>query len=229
MNTPDSSALVFRDVSKSFRTQSGRERWALQPTSFTVARGETVAVVGRSGSGKSTLLHVAAGIEPATSGQVLVLGQDITVLTDAGRARLRRDQIGIVFQFFHLVPHLSVLDNVLLPAMIAGGFADARPRALELLRRVELDDRAGDAVDRLSGGEMQRIAICRALLRRPALLLADEPTGNLDDSTGRTVMGLMNALVEEEGCALVMVTHSRELAEAADRRFELRSGELQFA
>ena len=188
-----------------------------------------MAVVGRSGSGKSTLLHLAAGIEPATTGRVDVLGQELTALTDAGRARLRRDRIGIVFQFFHLVPHLSVSDNVLLPAMIAGDLDEFRPRAAELLRRVELSDRAREGVDRLSGGEMQRIAICRALLRRPALMLADEPTGNLDDATGKTVMELMSALVREQECALVMVTHSRELAAAADRRFELRSGTLSVA
>ena len=230
MKGPDlPPALAFADVSKSFRTPDGGNRWALHPASFSVEAGETVAVVGRSGSGKSTLLHLAAGIEPATTGRVDVLGQELTALTDAGRARLRRDRIGIVFQFFHLVPHLSVSDNVLLPAMIAGDLDEFRPRAAELLRRVELSDRAREGVDRLSGGEMQRIAICRALLRRPALMLADEPTGNLDDATGKTVMELMSALVREQECALVMVTHSRELAAAADRRFELRSGTLSVA
>lgn len=224
--TDVSTALSFTDVSKSFRAPDGSPRWALRPTSFAIPSGETVAVIGRSGSGKSTLLHLAAGIEPATTGRVDVLGQDLTALSDAERARLRRDRIGIVFQFFHLVPHLSVLDNVLLPAMIAGDVGRFRERGIELLHRVELQDRIADGVDRLSGGEMQRVAICRALLRRPALLLADEPTGNLDDATGRTVMSLMNALVREEECTLVIVTHSRELAEAADRRFELRSGEL---
>ncbi len=223
------TALIFDRASKAFQAPDGTQRWALRPTSFTISSGETVAIVGRSGSGKSTLLHLAAGIEAATGGHIDVLGQDLTRLGDRDRARLRRDGIGIVFQFFHLVPHLSVEENVLLPAMIAGDLRQYRPRAVELLDRVELGDRAKDAVDHLSGGEMQRVAICRALLRRPALVLADEPTGNLDDATGRLVMDLMTSMVREEGCTLVYVTHSTELAGAADRTLHLRSGELATA
>lgn len=219
-------ALVFDEASKGYEAPDGTRRWALHPTSFTIAQGATVAIIGRSGSGKSTMLHLAAGIEPATGGRVHVLGQDITELSDRQRAQLRRDRIGIVFQFFHLVPHLTVEENVLLPAMIAGDRKDFRSRATELLGRVDLLDRAADGVDHLSGGEMQRVAICRALLRRPNLLLADEPTGNLDDATGRLVMDLMGDMVREEGCTLVFVTHSEELATTADRTLHLRSGEL---
>jgi ABC-type lipoprotein export system ATPase subunit len=185
-------------------------------------------VVGRSGSGKSTLLHLAAGIDLPTAGSVLVAGHDLGGLSDAVRTRLRRDRIGLVFQFFHLLPHLSVLDNVALPGWIAGGrAAQIETRARELLGRVGLADRAGDPVGALSGGEMQRVAICRALLRRPRLLLADEPTGNLDDASGRLVMALMLELACEEGHTLVYVTHSPELAVLADETWRLSSGVLE--
>lgn len=167
-----------------------------------------------------------AGIETPTAGSVRVQGQELSTLSDRDRSLLRRDNVGLVFQFFHLVPHLSVAENVQLPAMIAGDLSGYRQRARELLERVELADRAGDAVDQLSGGEMQRVAICRALLRRPAILLADEPTGNLDDATGRLVMELMSELVGEQGVTLVYVTHSEELAAGADRTLRLKSGSL---
>src|SRR5258705_12262994 len=131
--------------------------------------------MGRSGSGKSTLLHLAAGIDTPTEGRVLLDGEDLTAIGDTRRTLLRRNRVGIVFQFFHLLPHLSVAENVALPEWIAGGRADLGSRVTELLERVGLADRAGDPVERLSGGEMQRVAICRALLRKPSLLLADEP------------------------------------------------------
>jgi putative ABC transport system ATP-binding protein len=196
--------------------------------SFEVATGRRVAVVGRSGSGKSTLLHLAAGIDLPTEGAVVVEGRELGRLSDRERTRLRRDAIGLVFQFFHLLPHLSVRDNVALPELIAGGRPAAfEPRVVTLLERVGLPDRAGDPVSKLSGGEMQRVAICRALLRRPRLLLADEPTGNLDDASGRAVMELMLALAAEEGSTLVYVTHSREFAALADETWALQSGVLE--
>jgi ABC-type lipoprotein export system ATPase subunit len=214
-------------VSKAYAA-AGEARRALSHVSFEVPTGRRVAVVGRSGSGKSTLLHLAAGIDLPTAGQVLVDGADLATLTDAARTRLRRDRIGLVFQFFHLLPHLSVFDNVALPEWIAGGRPagiDARVR--ELLARVGLGERAADPVDTLSGGEMQRVAICRALVRRPRLLLADEPTGNLDDASGRSVMALMLELAAEQGHTLVYVTHSRELALLADETWRLASGVLE--
>jgi putative ABC transport system ATP-binding protein len=225
------SALRFERVSKRFgsRDPAGGDRLllALRDVDFEVGDGERVAIVGRSGSGKSTLLHLAAGIERPSSGRVLQEGRDLASLRDRELARLRRDRVGFVFQFFHLLPHLSVLENVALPARIAGdprGAALARAR--ELLARVGLADRESDAADALSGGEQQRVALCRALLRRPGLLLADEPTGSLDDVTGRAVMDLMLELSRERGSALVFVTHDRELAALADRVLELKSGEL---
>jgi ABC-type lipoprotein export system ATPase subunit len=220
-------ALQFDAVDKIFPREGGEGRAALREISLTVAAGRTVAVVGRSGSGKSTLLNLAAGIDLPSAGRVLVEGRDLAVLDETARTLLRRKSVGLIFQFFHLLPHLSVEDNVALPEWIAGtGSAAALPRIRELLDRVGLADRAGDPVQQLSGGEMQRVAICRALVRRPRLLLADEPTGSLDDENGRQVMDLLLDLAREEGSTLVYVTHSRELAGLADEVRQLRSGEL---
>ncbi len=220
--------LAFRDVSKVYPRAAGAELRALERASFEVAEGRTVAVVGRSGSGKSTLLHLAAGIDRPTSGTVTVLGNDFSLLSDRDATLLRRDRVGLVFQFFHLLPHLSVRDNVGLPSLIAG----ERPRAFagrvdELLDRVGLRDRAEDPVQKLSGGEMQRVAICRALLRKPRLVLADEPTGSLDDENGRLVMELLLGMAAGERAAVVYVTHSADLAALADERWRIRSGVLE--
>jgi ABC-type lipoprotein export system ATPase subunit len=221
------SALRFVNVSKAFPTTSGGERLALRDVNATLRVGRTVALVGRSGSGKSTFLHLAAGIDLPTEGQVLVRGQDLGSLDESARCAVRRDQVGLVFQFFHLLPHLSLLENVALPELIAGGgMAAARDRAEELLTRVGLGNRGEDSVQKLSGGEMQRVAICRALLRHPPLLLADEPTGNLDDESGRAVMELMLELVREEESTLLYVTHSLEVAALADETWRLTSGTL---
>jgi ABC-type lipoprotein export system ATPase subunit len=208
---------------------AGKEqRPVLNDVSLTVAAGEVVAIVGRSGSGKSTLLHLAAGIDQPTSGRVLVAGRDLAALGDRERTLLRREHIGLVFQFFHLLPHLSLLDNVGLPDLIAGtAYSQWRPRAELLLERVGLGGRAAEPVQKLSGGEMQRVAVCRALLRRPRLLLADEPTGNLDDAIGAVVMELMLRLAREEGSALVYVTHSREIAALAGARWRIHDGALE--
>ncbi|MEE9226431.1 MAG: ABC transporter ATP-binding protein [Acidobacteriota bacterium] len=225
MNHP---ILSFRDVSKVYDPGRGGGRHALRNCSIAVAEGSKVAISGRSGSGKSTFLHLAAGIDIPTGGTIRVLGQDLAVLPEHRRTLLRRDSIGLIFQFFHLLPHLSVRDNVILPELIAGGRPGNRGgRADELLDRVGLADRAGDSVLKLSGGEMQRVALCRALVRRPALLLADEPTGSLDDLNGRLVMDLLMKMVAEEGATLIYVTHSRELAAQADETWNLHSGILE--
>jgi ABC-type lipoprotein export system ATPase subunit len=201
---------------------------AVRDASGEVPAGKVVAVTGRSGSGKSTLLHLAAGIDEPTTGEVVLLGRSLRALGDGERTRLRRDHVGLVFQFFHLIPHLSVLENVLVPALVAGDPARAaEERARALLAKVGLEDREAEPAQKLSGGEMQRVALCRALLRSPALLLADEPTGNLDEETGRTVMELVLALAREEGSAVLYVTHSRELAEAADAVWTMHSGVLE--
>jgi ABC-type lipoprotein export system ATPase subunit len=222
------AALAFRSVSKTYDTFATGTKYALRDVSFDVAPGGIIAVVGRSGSGKSTLLNLAAGIDSPSSGTVLWNGRDIGALPDRERTLQRRDQVGFVFQFFHLLSHLTVRENVAVPALIAGGgSAESRERIDALLARVGLADRADDPVDRLSGGEMQRVAICRALLRRPALVLADEPTGNLDDATGRAIMDLMLDLVRAERGTLIYVTHSRELAALADAVWEIHSGQLE--
>lgn len=213
---------------KSYAQADRGELHALQDVSLCIGRGRRVAIIGRSGSGKSTLLHLAAAIDTPTRGEILLDGRAVAMLSDRERTLVRRERVGLVFQFFHLLPQLSVLDNVGLPARIAGTRrAVWEPAARSLLDRVGLDARRMERVDRLSGGEMQRVAICRALLRRPPLLLADEPTGNLDDATGRTVMDLLLALVDEQGSTLIYVTHSAELAALADEVWRLHSGTLE--
>jgi ABC-type lipoprotein export system ATPase subunit len=222
--------LAFQDVSRAYPIAGGPPLLVLRGATGEVAAGEALAIVGRSGSGKSTLLHLAAGIDAPTSGVVALLGRPLGALSDRERTLLRRAYVGLVFQFFHLLPHLSVLENVLVPALVAADpAAAARRRALELLSRVDLEGRARDPAGKLSGGEMQRVAICRALLRRPRLLLADEPTGNLDEENGQKVMELLLGLARAEGASLLYATHSRELAAMADRSWRLHSGVLEGA
>jgi putative ABC transport system ATP-binding protein len=222
--------LTFRQVSRDFRTAGGGLLPVLRGVSAELPGGTAVAVTGRSGSGKSTLLHLAAGIDAPTGGEVVLLGRPLGALPDRERTRIRRDHVGLVFQFFHLLAHLSVEENVLVPALIAGDPpGPAAARARELLDRVGLAGRAGEPVQKLSGGEMQRVALCRALLRRPRLLLADEPTGNLDEESGQVVMDLVLALAREEGSAVLYVTHSRELAALADAVWTLHGGRLERA
>jgi ABC-type lipoprotein export system ATPase subunit len=220
--------LSFRDVSKVYRQASGAELVALRQINFEVDEGVKVAITGRSGSGKSTFLHLAAGIDVPSSGIISFCGKDLMGLGEHKRTLERREGIGLVFQFFHLLPHMTVWDNIILPGWIA---ADSRTstkeRARELLERVELLGRAQDPAQMLSGGEMQRVAICRALLRRPKLILADEPTGNLDDESSKKVMDLLVRLVHEERSTLIYVTHSLEQAALADERWDLHSGILE--
>ena len=221
-------ALDFRNVSKSYQLASGATLHALQNVSIQVPVGRKIAIIGRSGSGKSTLLHLAAGIDIPSQGDVLFHGHNLARLSEQERTLTRRERIGLVFQFFHLLPHLTVWENVVLPGWIASDSAsDSDARARDLLERVDLLNRAEDPAQQLSGGEMQRVAICRALLRRPQLLLADEPTGNLDDENSVKVMELLVRLVEEEKSTLLYVTHSLELAAMADETRRLHSGILE--
>ena len=217
-------ALVRLDrVTKDY--SEGRElRHVLKDASLEVAEGEFVAIRGRSGSGKSTVLNLVAGIDRPSSGEVYVAGSALSRLGPRERTLLRRDHIGFVFQFFNLIPTLSVLENVLLPAELSG--RDESRRAADLLERVGLADRAASFPDRLSGGEQQRVAIARALVRDPRLVLADEPTGNLDDATGAAVMGLLDALTRRAGKTLLLATHSREVAALADRVLTIEAGRL---
>jgi len=221
-------SLVFQQVNKIYEDSLGGKRFALQDISFDVLPGSIVAIVGRSGSGKSTLLHLAAGIDIPTNGNVLINGQDLNTLSEKSRTLLRREQVGLIFQFFHLLPHLSVQENVVLPELIAGhDKANSSRRVHQLLERVGLQNRIHDNIQKLSGGEMQRVAICRALLRRPPILLADEPTGNLDDTNSRLVMNMMLKMAAEEKSTLIYVTHSNELADLADQVWTLNSGILE--
>jgi ABC-type lipoprotein export system ATPase subunit len=222
------TVLRFEKVSMTFHDAGRTGRRVLQDVDFELPPGEAVALEGRSGSGKSTLLHLAAGIAVPTAGRVVLVDLDLGAASEAERTALRGRHVGLVFQFFHLLPHLSVRENVALPAWVAGERgAGVDERALALLDRVGLADRAPEPVARLSGGEMQRVALCRALLRKPRLILADEPTGSLDDTTGRQVMDLLLELVRDEGGTLLYVTHSRELADLADRSWRLHDGILE--
>jgi len=226
---PSSSALSFQNVSKIYRDAAGGERYALRNVSFEIPLGKRIAMIGRSGSGKSTLLHLAAGIDVPSQGEVLLAGQSLGKLSDHERTLLRREGVGLIFQFFHLLPHLSVHDNIALPNMIRGANrAQTEQRVRFLLERVGLADRAKDPVQKLSGGEMQRVAICRALLPKPRLLLADEPTGNLDDATSEQVLNLLMELTAEEKTSLLLVTHSREMAARADEIWEIHNGEIHW-
>lgn len=201
-------------------------RAALDSLGITIEEGELVAVLGPSGSGKSTLLGVLGGLDRAYQGRVEVMGQDLQKLGDRELSRLRGERIGFVFQAFHLLPHLTVLDNVLAPALFAADAGDLRARALSLLDRLGLEGRAGDTPAHLSGGQRQRVAIARALLRRPALLLCDEPTGNLDAETGARAIELFRDLHREGGLTVVAVTHEERLAVVATRTLQIRDGKI---
>ena len=188
-----------------------------------IGAGEAVGLIGPSGSGKTSLLMVLAGLERATAGSVSVAGEELTALDEDALARLRRDRIGIVFQSFHLIPTMTALENVSVPLELAG-VADAAARAASGLRAVGLGHRLDHLPSQLSGGEQQRVALARAYAPRPALLLADEPTGNLDRATGQAVMDLLFALRSETGTTLLLVTHDERLAARCDRSIHLADG-----
>jgi putative ABC transport system ATP-binding protein len=189
---------------------------------LTVAPGEIVAIMGESGVGKSTLLNLIAGLDQADGGRVAIDGVSLESLDEDGRTRIRRDRIGFVFQAFHILPHLSLAQNVALPLVLQTiGAAEATRRATAMLDAVGLGDRAADRPSRLSGGELQRVALARALAHRPALVLADEPTGNLDPDTAQRVLDLFVAEVRSSGAAAILVTHSERAAAVAQRRLSL--------
>ncbi len=222
------SLIQLQGLSKSYR-ESGQDRLILDELNREFYEGEFVCLLGKSGSGKSTLLNLISGIDAPTSGGVLIREGEqlvnITGLSEHKRTLFRRRHIGIVFQFFNLIPTLTVLENVALPLELAGA-ADIRPRAQLLLDRVGLGDRLDTYPDRLSGGEQQRVAIARALSHDPLLILADEPTGNLDEETGDTVLDLLLELTRDAGKTLVMATHAPEVAAQADRVLHLVHGKL---
>jgi putative ABC transport system ATP-binding protein len=221
--------LRLRGLCRSFR-EGDREHRVLDHAAADLANAEVVAIIGRSGSGKSTLLNLISGIDRPDSGSVEIDGVDVTSLAEPRLTLFRRKHIGFVYQFFNLVPTLDVEENVRLVLELNGvRGAQARERSAAILREVGLADRARSAVDTLSGGEQQRVAIARALVHQPPLLLADEPTGNLDEETAQQVMPVLLSLARQRGATLLIVTHDAALARTADRVLELRDGRLQEA
>ena len=216
--------IELSGVSKTV-SSGGRPLTILHPTDLAVARGDTVAVVGPSGSGKSTLLGLIAGLDAPTSGRIVIDGTDITTLGEDTLARLRGQKIGFVFQFFHLIGSLTAVENVLVPLELAGT-REAPARARELLAEMGLADRGHHYPSQLSGGEQQRVAVARALANDPPLLLADEPTGNLDSATGEHIMDLLFEVNRSRGTTLVLVTHDRDIAARASMRIALRDGRI---
>ena len=218
--------ILLSGVRRSFR-EGASEHVVLDDVDAEFRRGETIALRGRSGSGKSTLLNLVGGIDTPDAGRVVVAGVDLTGLTERARTLFRRRHIGFVYQAFNLVPTLTVADNIRLVLElndVPRDETDARIAAL--LRAVGLDDRADSYPDILSGGEQQRVAIARALSHRPAVLLADEPTGNLDEKTAESVIALLGELIRENGGTMIMATHSTAVASTCDRTFELHDGKL---
>jgi putative ABC transport system ATP-binding protein len=197
----------------------------VREATFEVRAGEAVAILGASGSGKSTLLGLLAGLDVPTSGRAFIGGEDLFALDEDGRARLRGQMVGFVFQSFQLLPALTALENVMLPLELAGG-ADAGGRARAVLERVGLGERLGHYARQLSGGEQQRVAVARAFVTQPRLLFADEPTGNLDSATGEHIIDLLFRMNREHGTTLVLVTHDAELAKRCDRRLHIAGGEI---
>ena len=205
-------------------------RAILHDLSLELAAGQYVAIVGESGAGKSTLLNLIAGLDRPDGGRIEIGGDDIGALDEAGRTRLRRQRVGFVFQAFHILPHLTVAQNVELPLVLLGVATDERrARAQALLAEVGLGDRGSSAPRELSGGELQRVAVARAIVHRPALLLADEPTGNLDPETANGVLTLLATTIRRSGACGILVTHSQHAAATADRVLQLRQGALHAA
>ncbi len=218
------SVLKAENLSKQVSSPEG-PLTIVHGVSLDIAAGESVAIVGASGAGKSTLLALLAGLDVPTTGRVLLAGTDLTALDEDGRARLRAQRVGFVFQSFHLIPALTALENVMLPLELAGR-PDARRGALDTLTRVGLKDRTGHYPRQLSGGEQQRVALARAFVTQPAVLFADEPTGNLDTTTGERVGELLFELNANSHTTLVLVTHDRALASRCERIIQMEAGKV---
>ena len=222
-----SEALRLSAVAKGYNLGKPSEVRVLQEASLTVAPGEVVALVAPSGSGKSTLLHIAGLLDAADAGEVVIGGEDVAAVSHRRRTAVRRDKVGFVYQFHHLLPEFTAAENIALPQRAAGTSASAaEARAGELLEAVGLAPRAGHRPAELSGGDQQRVAFCRALANRPALLLADEPTGNLDPGTSDQVFDVLMRLVRDTGLAALIATHNLELAARMDRTVRLEEGRV---
>ena len=221
------SYIQLNKLTKSY-TEGDKTRSVLEELQLSVEEGEMIVVLGRSGSGKSTLLNLVSGIDKPDSGNVIIGGTNLAEMDEKHRTLFRRKGIGFVFQSYNLIPTLTAHENVLLPLKLKGTtdeqFLD---KAQELLERVGLGDRGDSYPDRLSGGEQQRVAIARALAHEPMLILADEPTGNLDYETGRSILKILNELVRENGRTIILATHDRDICKFADRVLELKGGKLQ--
>lgn len=221
------NALSLTDVSLSLSGNAGQVD-ILHDISLDVGAGETLGLVGPSGSGKSSLLMLMGGLETATTGTITALGTDITAIGEDDLARFRRDNMGVVFQSFHLIPTMTALENVATPLELAGA-TDAFARAEAELETIGLGHRTHHYPAQMSGGEQQRVALARASVTRPKLLLADEPTGNLDETNGAAIIDILFGLREQHGATLIMVTHSNELAARCDRMIRLRDGRIDTA
>jgi putative ABC transport system ATP-binding protein len=229
MNTPDTEseqfALRAKNLSKTVTSPEGMLT-ILDQVSLQVSHGERIAIIGASGAGKSTLLGLLAGLDLPSSGKVWLDGHELTVLDEGGRAALRADEVGFVFQSFHLIPSLTALENVMLPLELASHDQPTQA-AMKALQNVGLGERAGHYPRQLSGGEKQRVAIARAYVIQPTVLFADEPTGNLDQQTGDTVIDILFRMNREYGTTLVLVSHDLELAKRCDRIIQMDAGRIQ--
>jgi putative ABC transport system ATP-binding protein len=226
MDQASTPALAVEGLGKSY-AEGRQRRIVLQDVAFEVAPGECIALLGRSGSGKSTLLNLLAGIDRPDTGDVRILGRSVTTMGEPELTLLRRRHIGFIYQFFNLIPTLTVAENLALPLELNNlPGRERRRRIAEALEKVGLDGRDGAFPDQLSGGEQQRVAIARAIIHDPALVLADEPTGNLDAQTGHRVLELLAQLFRDAGHTLILVTHSREVSQIADRIFAVDGGRL---
>jgi lipoprotein-releasing system ATP-binding protein len=219
--------LIVRRISKSFKSPDGKLIKVLRDVSFEIGPGETAAVTGASGAGKSTLLHLLGGLEDADKGRITFGDSDITQSSPGAMARLRNESIGFVFQFHHLLPDLTAAENVAMPLLIGRApRAESMARALELLASLGLRDRADHPVRPLSGGEQQRVAVARALVKRPTLVLADEPTGNLDTATGENIAETLLAYARSQRAIVLIATHNERVARGCDRTLVLSEGKL---
>ena len=224
---PPDGLLRLESLSKSY-LEGEKLHTVLKDVTISFAAGEFVAILGKSGSGKTTLLNLISGIDLPERGTLWLGRQNLSAMNDQERTLLRRKQIGFIFQFFNLIPTLTVWENLTLPLELNGAYnASSKQSAADLLKEVGLADRQRTYPDRLSGGEQQRVAIARALVHNPSLVLADEPTGNLDEDTGRQVMALLDRLTRQAGKNLILVTHSQDAARYADRILYLRDGKLE--
>lgn len=226
----DERGLRILDLYKSFRTQAGARLEVLRGVSFEARRGEMLALTGASGAGKSTLLHIVGGLERANSGSVHLGDVELTSASGLKLSRLRNERIGFVFQFHHLLPDLTATENVALPLLIRrDSRGESRLRAVQLLESIGLAERLDQPVGLLSGGEQQRVAVARALVHTPQLVLADEPTGNLDAATGDAITALLSSFAGEHGATVLLATHNERAAGLCDRTLRLRDGKIEEA